>query len=206
MGSMAYLIRFKVQNLLVPMLMNKFSTEARAKIQGVKKTGESYGTPKQEAERSAYRLPIQGKQKIGQLCLPTLHFIAAITKAGSGFGVKGQGKKTYKSVLNGILLPKTEYVGLTDHKGHPLFDFKVNQIPVTVNNAKIIRSRPEVKEWCAELEILVLANEDQVEDEVLQKIIEHAGVVCGIGDYRQLYGKFRVVSFEKQTDIDIFKK
>lgn len=202
-----YTVRLVVEGIWVSLLINGISQATKeAMISGVKKSGTAHATPAQEAEDGCYRLPCLEGQNKGQLCLPTLHFRQAIVAAGSGFNVKGQGKKTYKSVLSGCLMTKPEYTGLTDLNGNPLFDYQINLTPVSVNNAKIIRARAEIKEWRTEFDLLVLANTDKVDLANLQSIVSEAGISCGVGDYRQLHGKFRVVSFEKTEDTISFDK
>lgn len=62
--------------------------------------------------------------------------------------------------------------------------------PVTVNRSKIDRCRPIFREWLFEAELV--ADPQVIEFEELCEAARLAGQMEGLGDYRELYGRYNV--------------
>jgi hypothetical protein len=67
-------------------------------------------------------------------------------------------------------------------KGH--IDYR----PVKIAGRKTMRARPRVWEWSARVELTLLTDVLDVRD--LSPILERAGRLVGIGDWRPIYGTF----------------
>lgn len=59
---------------------------------------------------------------------------------------------------------------------------------VVVQRRRVMTCRPRFNEWVCEIEIAF--NEDLINRSDLAMAIENAGRLCGIGDYRPLFGRF----------------
>ncbi len=182
------------------LLMHKFSVKATAKMESkVKSSGNDYGTPQDQAEDVSYRLDAEDGQK-GQLYLPAEHFLGAITAAGSGLRVVGQGKKTYKGTFSGNLDVLPDCLVLTTNAGEPLFDYKIDSRPVKISATKgrLIRHRPHIPAgWRTNFTIRV--EDDNIPLEVVQAALAEAGKSKCVGDFRPRFGQFRIVSLDKAT-------
>lgn len=177
--------------------MHKFSTEASAELGAtVKKRKSGPPVPSEEAEQGAYRLDQKDGEPKGQLCLPGEHFFQSMVLAASGFQVQGQGKKTYKDPVKGNVFVEPEFIGLTDGQGKAMFDYAIDTRPARIKAARVNRSRPLLKEWVAEFD-LVVTDDNAVPPAVINAILVSAGQAKGVGDYRPRFGRFMVERCEE---------
>lgn len=63
-------------------------------------------------------------------------------------------------------------------------------VPVSVNRAKTMRARPQVHNWSAAFTFELL--EDVIDPRDLIPVLERAGRLVGLGDWRPIYGTFTV--------------
>jgi hypothetical protein len=63
---------------------------------------------------------------------------------------------------------------------------------VNVGGRKVMRARPLFREWAAEFTVGFMA--DLIDAQDIQRIVEHAGRVIGIGTFRPRFGRFNVES------------
>lgn len=136
--------------------------------------------PAEEAEKVCYRT------EDGQIYIPSTHFKGAMIKSGTDFIYSG--RKTYKEYIKSGIFFKEKEIILTPQK------YNINNTPVVIGQSRIMRSRPEFKEWECTFTIEVI-NED-LDKTVLKEILQSAGKFQGVGDFRPEYGRFEVVSFE----------
>jgi hypothetical protein len=61
---------------------------------------------------------------------------------------------------------------------------------VKVGMSKLMRYRPKFAEWSAEFQLSF--NPEQIEERDIIRILEDAGSLVGVGDYRPRFGKFSV--------------
>jgi hypothetical protein len=182
------------------LLMHKYPVPATTEDAGnsVKPVKTGPPKPEDEAEAGAWRLDPNAGEEKGQLCLHGEHFFQSMVLAASGFQVKGQGKKTYKDAVKGIVFVEPEYIGLTDNAGKALFTYAIDIRPARIKAARINRCRPLLKEWAAEFDIVV-TDEKAVPKDVINAILVLAGQTKGVGDYRPRFGRFIVERFEEVT-------
>ena len=167
------------------LLQHKFGAAVEAGLQNPvkRKDGNKY-EPSEEAEAACYR---DGE---GHLVQPGEHIFQALIKAAGGFQIQGQGKKSYKDVIKGTVLVTPEYIR------HKQDTYDIDQRPVRIMAARIMRCRPWLKEWTLSFQLRVL--EDRLLPlEVLHSIMVDVGEKVGIGDYRPRFGRFIVNRFEK---------
>ena len=72
---------------------------------------------------------------------------------------------------------------------------------VVVSRARLIRTRPYFENWSAEVSYVF--DPSIVNQETIELAMKKAGSLCGIGDWRPLYGKFKVetISCEDMADL-----
>lgn len=181
------------------LLMHKFSAQASANLSAtVKKVQSGPPEPSEEAEQSAYRLDPNAGEERGQLCLLGEHFFQSMVLTASTFQVKGQGKKTYKDPVKGNVFVEPDYIGLTDVSDTKLYSYEIDTRQARVRTARVNRSRPLLKVWVAEFDIVV-TDDNAVPTEVINAILVSAGQTKGVGDYRPRFGRFMVERFEEVT-------
>lgn len=160
-----------------PLLLHKF-VEADATTS--KKKKKVY-IPAEEAEKVCYRTAD------GKVYIPSTHFKGCMIKSGVDFIYSG--RKTYKEYVKSGIFFKEKEIILTPQ------EYTISNLPVVISRARIMRSRPEFKEWECTFTIEVI-NED-LDKSILKEILESAGKFQGVGDFRPEYGRFKVVSFEE---------
>jgi len=146
-------------------------------------------TPEEEAKLGLYAM------EDGRLYLPAVCVRNCMIKGAVGYRI---GKRSAGSILAGAIM-------ITDDKfffyrnGKNIKDYAIDVRRVVVGSgmrkAGIIRARPMVKlPW--QLRCVFAVNESLVSIEHIQPIMENAGQIIGIGDYRPSktgwFGKFDV--------------
>lgn len=183
------IIEFAIQGVPPGLLMRRFAEATQAGLQNpVKLTGKKKLSPEEEAEMSAYRL------ESGELCIPAHNLFESCCLAAAQHQVAGRGKATYKDLVKGGVLIEPQYLIFTDADGAALTKYEIDQRPVRVQRARIIRCRPLLREWHLRGTINIL-DDDMVPVEVMSSVLSRAGQVKGIGDYRPVYGRFLPTAF-----------
>ena len=168
-------IQCKVKGIS-PYIMHKFvveeSTTSRAK---------KVYDPVIDAEKVTYR------NDEGKLVIPSAHFKAAMVKAGTDF--KMTGRKTYKEYIkSGVMFDDIEIL-LDQQK------YEVYSCPVVIQRARIMRSRPMIKDWSCTFTFEI--TDEMMNQTVVKEILEAAGKYKGVGDNRPEFGRFEVTEFKK---------
>lgn len=163
---------------VTPLLMH--SAENMQQKSSTKNPAKDYD-PVIQAENVAYRT---GK---GHLYVPARCLKAAILNAASWFKF---GKKSAKQIIAGCTRIEPYELVLTDENEKVLKEYEIDQRPVVVQRARIIRSRPRLDKW--KLKFNLVYNEDLIGTKVdmLRQILEEAGQRIGLLDNRpQKYGE-----------------
>lgn len=144
----------------------------------------------------------------GNIHFPASWFEAAIIKAASNFQIRGKGKKTYKDLIMSAVYCSDSKLKLKQKTSVDDFE-KAHSTGATVNGCSIdeqsaknpatrgrmLVRRPKFdKGWEVEFQTDIL--DEQISDEVMKQVIEHAGQRCGFGTYRPRYGRFELASYE----------
>jgi hypothetical protein len=104
------------------------------------------------------------------------------------------GKKIERGVsLSDFMFPllydgPRDIAGLWGEPGKSPF---VDMRPVRVGTARIDRCRPVFRDWLIEAE--VIADPQQIDPEEFAEVARLAGEMQGLGDYREMYGRFSVL-------------
>jgi hypothetical protein len=173
---------------ITPLLMH--STQGMMNVESIKKNPAKQYDAKKDAEIASYR------NKKGELIVPSRCLKASILGASSWYKV---GKNSMKPIIAGCTRIEPEEIVLTDKKGKILKDYEIDLRPVVIGQARVIRARPKIVDW--KLSFKIIFNETLLPNaEVIEKIIEEAGMRCGLLDFRpQKYGDcgvFKVTKFK----------
>ena len=152
--------------------------------------GKKIPTPEAEAAQGVYAID-------GIAHIRKLSFHRALLKACMG---KKVGKRSAKSVVAGAIEPdepEVEFIPLLDDKGEPISakNYTVDTRRAVVQGQGIMRSRPKFWPWGCKVSFRV--NADVIpEAKDLMPLMEEAGMLVGVGDYRPektgWFGKFTV--------------
>jgi len=168
---------------IVPLLMNNPASMA------TQKTGkQAVYDPQTEADIRLY------KNADGQVCVPSTHVLAALRESGGDFKIPGKGKKTFKKVLYGLLRVSPEQIPLV-YEG----DWEIDARHVVINKARVMKWRPKFNKWRLDFKITTVT-EDSIYPGTVRGILESAGTFNGVGDFRPLFGLFKVTSFKDASN------
>jgi len=173
------------------LLMHRFDMETEAglmKSSGV--VAKAKEPPGVDAEKAAYRL------EDGRLYQPAEHIFQAMRRAASNTRIQGQGKKTFKDRVQGLLVITPEYIPHVADNGGPRKEYEIDSRPVRIQRARIVRHRPRLPEWRLKCQFLI-TDVSLLPVDVAETILIDAGNMQGIGDYRPRFGRFRVAEFKE---------
>jgi len=132
--------------------------------QTTRKTLKTYD-PKEEAEKSVYRIP--GKK---ELCVPDRCIFGMLSTAASYFKIKG---RSVKPIIGGAVRVEPEFPGLG------VTDYEIDRRSVVIQRNRVMRSRPRLSKW--KLKFKLLYNDEYIpEPNFLKNILEEAGVKVGL--------------------------
>ena len=158
------------------MLQHRFTAGGRPKPH----TSEPDWT--KEAEKSLH------KNKDGIIFEPGAHVEGCLVKAATAFQIPGKGKKTYKDLFRAAVFIEEVEIPIEPQ------DYVVDERPVVVNRARVLRYRPKFEDWKLNFTLTCLDENMPADD--IKKILEHGGKFIGIGDFRPKFGRFNVNMFE----------
>ena len=139
--------------------------------------------PQKEAESYLYR------NKEGKISFPAINLLSCIREAASDYKVAGKGKKTYKTYIYSGVSISPDMIPMENDAWTP--DIR----PCVIGTARVLRSRPKFENWSLTFELSRLDEIINVDD--LKDILAAAGKYKGLGDFRPLFGLFKVTSFEE---------
>lgn len=168
-----------------PLLVNRFhEDEADKSTSGVHRREERL-KPEEDAEKRLY--PVNGK---GVPTFPSDNIRQSMIKAAARTKIGRRSAATDAAAA--IYL----YPPLLDLESEWHLDSRAVVIPAT--GGRILRHRPMFDEW--QLEFSLQVNTDLIDAATVQKILEDAGALVGIGDYRPArkgpYGRFAIRTWE----------
>jgi len=144
---------------------------------------------KTDAEMASYRT------EKGELMVPARCLKACILNAASWYKF---GKKSAKPIIAGCTRIEPREIVLRNNKGKALTEYEIDMRTVVIQQSRIVRSRPLIKEWMLEFDLIY---DDSIigDTNVIQQIIEESGKRIGLLDNRpQTYGEngtFELVKF-----------
>lgn len=172
-----------------PLLMNN-PASMKAPQTGV--AVKKIPSPEDEAASKVY---VNAK---GELCVPGDWFRKAIIYACKG---KRIGKLGAKGLVQASvwLVPGFEMLPLTNGKGKPIKDYKINIQRAVIQKAGVRRARPEIFPW--QTEVAVTIDCDFVMPSMVDDLAIVAGKISGWGDHRPScggpWGRFKAERISK---------
>ena len=134
------------------------------------------------------------RNKKGELCIPGEYFRQSIIHAAK---FRQDPRSPRKSAMD---LFKAGVVSLTDLAplGTSNWD-KLDKRRVTIQRAGVNRTRPAMNPgWKAELQFQILTPE-YIDPILFQDVLNTAGRLVGVGDFRPTYGRFFITDYEVQN-------
>lgn len=126
----------------------------------------------------------------GEICLPGEYLRQAIIHAAKFRQDPRSPRKSAMDLFKAAIVPMTELasLGVTD------WDYE-DRRRVTVQRSGITRIRPAMKAgWKCEVELLCNIPE-YVDTLLLRQVIDDAGRLIGVGDFRPTFGRFTVANW-----------
>lgn len=149
--------------------------------------GTSTKSPQEQAKEKLYELE-------GTLFQPNNHIRGCLIEAGKEFQIKGKGKSTYSKVIGYSVEVNPMEI---EHKKTKWEIYSVLAVNPNTGGRNIVH-RPMFREW--ELEFEITFDESRIHPDVLREILDTAGQIVGIGDWRPAkkgtFGKFEVTKWE----------
>ena len=187
---------------LTPLLQRKMSEDILMGLlqnrKGSKIKVEQDLSPREIAENHVY------KNEIGQCVFPADYICGALGTVASDYKQKssGSGKKTYKSVIKGVVRPTTHILPLLTDQATPIMDFEVDIRAGTNHNASgsaVAVVRPRFDKWRSSFQIEI--DDTIISPDLVHQMLEDAGRRAGLGSYRVskggYFGKFSVTKFKE---------
>lgn len=172
-----------------PLLINRFKEQDEL-VEAVKKnTKKDYGTPREQAEATAYR-----DDKTKELWIPSTWISGAIKTVASDYKLPGT-RKSVKSISGGAILPVEEKMYLKKK----LKEIEVDSRPVVIQRARIMRHRARLEEWEVTFDLEI--DTSIIPSKNVHDILNDAGKRSGLGDFRPSkggpFGRFQVTAWKK---------
>lgn len=171
-----------------PLLINRFKEQSEV-TQTMKKAGKKdYGTPRAQAESSAYA------DDDGKIWIPSSWPKGALATVASDYKLPSS-RKSVKSVIGGAVIPTDEKIYFTEK--YKIKNIEVDSRPCVVQRSRIMRHRARLEKWTLtfslEIEETILGPEN------VREMLGDAGRRSGLGDYRPSkggpFGRFQVISW-----------
>lgn len=173
-----------------PLLINRFKEQAEVE-QKMKKSGKrDYGTPREQAEQSAYQ------DDDGRIWIPSTWVKGALTTVSSDYKLPSS-RKSVKSVIGGAVIPDEEKLYFEEK--YKIKNIEVDSRPCVVQRARIMRHRARLEKWSVKCTL-------QIEDSILapdnvHQMLSDAGRRSGMGDFRAArggpFGRFSVTRWKE---------
>lgn len=176
-----YVVEIEVEGVS-PLLFHAWNVEAVA--EKAKAAKGSKAKKQDNVDSYVYR------NEEGDICIPTEYLRQSIIVAAK---YRQDPRSPRKSAMD---LFKAGIVGITNlvSLGKKEWDY-LDQRRVTVQRAGITRTRPAFKTgWRAIFRLIVLTPE-YIAPALLNDVVQAAGRLVGVGDFRPTYGRFQVVKF-----------
>jgi hypothetical protein len=176
--------KFRVEGIS-SLLMN--SPHGMARGGSAKLDTKKIPSPEDEAASKVY------KQDDGTLFLPSISFRSSLLKGCTGRRIGKVGAAT--RVAAGVFNVETETPLFDPESGEPIKDYRVHVTRCVVQRNGVMRARPEIPRWAAE--VVFEVDDDFVTVEQVKELLGIAGRIAGVGDWRPEkkgpYGRFKVL-------------
>lgn len=135
------------------------------------------------------------KNEKGELCVPGEYLRGSIVHAAKFIQDPRSPRKSGADLFKAAIISLTDLASL----GVKNWDY-VDQRRVVIQRNSITRSRPAMKEGWKIGVILMVNLPEYIDPQFLNTVIQSAGKLIGLGDFRPSFGRFNVTSFEVLDD------
>ena len=131
------------------------------------------------------------------ICIPGRYLMRAMQEAGLRFQDPSVTKmKTARDLVKAAIMTEEIYSPiLVGGKPTKDWDYEDRQ-RVCIMKASVTRTRPAFKKGWEVKFTLTNQTPQFLPDELMRKLVDTAGLLIGIGDYRPTYGRFKVTHWE----------
>lgn len=170
-------------------LINRFKEQAEVP-QKMKKAGKKdYGTPREQAESTAYA------DDDSKIWIPSTWIKGALATVSSDYKLPSS-RKSVKSVIGGAVIPKDEKIYFKEN--YIIKNIEIDSRPCVVQRARIMRHRARLEKWSLRFHLEVF--DDILDLSNVNEMLTDAGRRAGIGDFRPSkggpFGRFQVVKWK----------
>ncbi len=132
----------------------------------------------------------------GLICVPGRYIVRSVVEAGRNFTDPRSSRKTAKDLVQAAVMCDELYSPILVN-GQPTTDWDYeDRQRVCIMRSAITRTRPAFKKgWQVEFTLVSLVPE-HITPDFLRKLVDNAGLLIGLGDFRPTYGRFKVVNWE----------
>ncbi len=135
------------------------------------------------------------RNEAGEICLPGEYLRQAIIHAAKFRQDPRSPRKSAMDLFKAAIVPLSELASLNVTE----WDYE-DRRRVTVQRSGITRIRPAMRPgWKCEIELMCNIPE-YVDPLLLRQVIDDAGRLIGVGDFRPTFGRFTVANWELLTD------
>ena len=177
-----------------PLLINRFKEQDELTEAVKKSTKKDYGSPREQAEQTAYH-----DERTKKLWIPTTWVTGAIKTVASDYKLPGS-RKSLKSVSGGAIIPLEEKMYFNGNL--KLKDVEIDSRPVVIQRARIMRHRARLEKW--KVSLVLEIDETIIPVDNVHEILSDAGKRAGMGDFRPQkggpFGRFSVTSWKVLED------
>lgn len=172
-----------------PLLFHAWSNESVAEKAAAKKGSETKKTD--DIESYVYR---DEKECI---CIPSRYIIRSIVEAGRNFQDPRSTRKSAKELVQAaVMADEILSPVLVNDKPVKEWDYLDKQ-RVCIMRSAITRTRSAFnKGWEADITLICQVPE-HVTPDFLRNLVDNAGLLIGVGDFRPTYGRYQVVSWKQ---------
>jgi hypothetical protein len=180
-----------------PLLINRFKENDEVQPKMKKAGKKDYGTPREQAEMTAYQ-----DEATGKIWMPSSWIKGAIQTVASDYKLPSS-RKSVKSVSGGAIRPVEEKLYFLED--YVVSNVEIDSRPCVVQRARIMRHRARLEAWSVRVS-LELENDIIDEDSLYQMIVD-AGRRAGLGDFRPQkggpFGRFLVSEWKVLKEIEV---
>lgn len=175
-----------------PILMNRFTDEAGIAVSsGTSPTlrGGKKGTPREQAEKTAYR-----DEKTGELYLPGPNIFAAIIEAGKFHKI---GRAKVSNAKASLVPAGLQVKEIMIPFGTKEFEVDSRRVVIPSTGGAIMKHRARLDEW--QLTFTLEVDLEVFTPEFARMLVDDAGKKVGLGDFRPArrgpFGRFVVTEW-----------
>lgn len=176
------------------LIQHRFSEQAEGESGATTRLiGNTRGTPREEAEKVAYRYPN------GELYHPGAAIARLLREAGANHKIKGSRRSVKFAVPSAVIVLEDTINLVHPDTSEPLNDFEVDSRPVVIpaTKGRVMRHRPRVDRWAMTFQLEI--DDDLLPPDFVNQLLTEGGKKLGLGDFRPEkggpFGRFILTSW-----------